>query len=184
MALKIPYKYDIGQIIAPIKQSDPKLWQALNDLNTATRTLNTIVGNDQALCLYERIQFEIGDASVNLGRYVVRIPVDATNNPIGTQLILSQLIISSNNIPAGDDVVDISVSNDRGVTWRTILKDTSDPDVTYDKATLVAGQTLMTYGSPQFATNTFNSNDMLKIDFISGATSDGIQVSLVGAYVL
>ena len=182
--LKIPYQYDIGQIIAPIKQKDPKLWQALNDLNTATRALNTIVGNDQALCLYERIHFEIGDAAVNIGRYVVRMPVDSSNNPITTKLVLSQLIISSNAVPAGNDVVDIQVSNDRGVTYRTILKDTSDPSVTYDKATLLAGQTLMTYGVSQFAVNTFADNDFLQISFVSGNTSDNLAVELVGSYVL
>ncbi len=182
--LKIPYKYDILQIIAPIKQTDPKLWQALNDLNTSARALNDVVGNLKALCLYERIAFEIKVADVDQQRYVVRIPIDSDNNPIGTQLFISQLVISSKVIPIVDDVVDILVSNDRGVTWRTILKDTTDTDVTYDKATLVLGQTLMTYGKIQFAVSSFNTNDFLRIDWVSGTITDEIQVSLIGAYIL
>ena len=184
MALKIPYKYDIGQIIAPIKQSDPKLWQALNNLNTAIVDLNGIVGNIKALTLYERIRFDIKTDETDVERYIVRMPVDSDNNPITTQLVLSQLVITSKVIPATDDVVDILVSNDRGVTWASILKDTSDPDVTYDNATLVIGQTLMTYGVSQFARNTFNTNDFLRIDWISGNSTDEIQVNLIGAYIL
>ena len=184
MPIKVRYKYDIGQIIAPFKQSDPRLWQALNDLNTAGRAFNDLIGIGEALGLKERIHFEIGDAAVNIGRYVVRMPVDVFNNPVVSNLVISQLIISSNVVPAGNDVVDIQVSNDRGITYRTILKDTSDPLITYDKATLVIGQTLMTYGPSQFAVNTFNTNDFLKVVFISGATSDNIAVELVGAYVV
>ena len=184
MALKIPYQYDIGQIIAPIKQSDPKLWQALNNLNTATVALNQIVGNLNALAIYERITFEIKTDATDVQRYVVRVPVDATNVQIGLRLVLSQLVISSKVIPVSDDVVDILVSNDRGVTWRTILKDTTDVSITYDKATLVTGQTLMTYGISQFAVGTFNTNDFLRIDWVSGTPTDDIQVSLIGAYVL
>src|SRR5665213_1149492 len=122
--LKIPYKYDIGQIIAPIKQTDPKLWQALNNLNTAVTDLNQIVGNVKALSLYERIRFDITVADVDQERYIVRVPVDPSNDPITTQLVLSQLVISSKVIPIANDIVNILVSNDRGVTWASILKDT------------------------------------------------------------
>lgn len=182
--LKIPYKYDIGQIIAPIKQTDPKLWQALTNLNVAVTDLNQIVGNVKALSLYERIRFDIKVADVDQERYVVRVPVDDNNDPIATQLVLSQLVITSKVIPIANDVIDILVSNDRGVTWASILKDTTDPLVTYDKATLVIGQTLMTYGVIQFARNTFNTNDFLRIDWVSGTIADEIQVNLIGAYVL
>ncbi len=184
MSLIIPYKYDIGQIIAPIKQTDPKLWQALTNLNTAARDLNTIVGNDQALCLYERIRFDIKTNATDVERYVVRMPVDGNNTPITTNLQLSQLVITSKVIPVANDVVDILVSNDRGVTWRTILKTTTDPNIVYAKATLVIGQTQMTYGVSQFAVKTFNTSDLLRIDWISGTITDEIQVNLVGAYVL
>lgn len=183
--LIIPYKYDIGKIIAKFKKDQPQLWQALNDLNTAAVDLNTIVGNIKPVALCERIQFEISTNATNVQRYVVRVPVDPSNDPIATNLTLTQLIISSKALPAGNDVVDILWSTDRGVTWTSILKVTgTDPAVIYDKATLVTGQRLMTYGVKQFAHNTFNTNDFLRIDWISGTPADDIQVSLIGNYVL
>lgn len=182
--LKIPYKYDIGQIIAPFKKDQPTLWQALDKLNTATTDLNQIVGNIKALSLYERITFDIGVDGTDIERYIVRMPVDADNNPITAQLRLTQLVISSQFAPAVDDIIDILVSNDRGTTWHSILKDTSDPDIVYSKGTLIAGQTLMTYGMSQFARNTLNTNDLLRIDWISGNSADQIKVNLIGNYLL
>lgn len=185
MALTIPFKYDILQVIAPFKKDQPRLWQALNDLNTSGRDLNQLTGNLKALGLYERIFFDIFVADTDVKRYVVRMPVDANNNPICTQLNLTQLIISSKVIPIVDDVVDIQISNDRGISWRSLLKVTgTDPAVTYDSATLVVTQTLMTYGLSQFSTSTLKDNDFLRADWISGTVTDEVQVSLIGNYQL
>lgn len=185
MSLIIPYKYDIGQVIAQFKKDQPVLWRALDNLNTAAVDLNQFVGNIKALSLYERITFDITVADVDQHRYVVRMPIDENNNEITEHLQLTQLVISSKVIPIADDVVDILVSNDRGLTWASILKLTgTDPDVAYDSATLVTGQTLMTYGVKQFARNKFNTNDFLRIDWISGTITDEIKVSLIGNYTL
>jgi hypothetical protein len=184
MSLTIPYKYDIGQIISPFKKDQPRLWQALNLLNTAATDLNTLVGNIQAVCLYERINFEISSNVTDAQRYIVQMPLDSTNTPVPTQLELTKLVISSKTVPSTNDVVDLLVSNDRGTTWASILKTTADPSVTYNKCTLVSPNTLMAYGAGQFSKNIFNTNDFLRIDWISGTPSDDIRVALIGNYVL
>ena len=185
MSLTIPYQYDIGQIIAGLKGKDPRLWEALNKLNTSARDLNQITGNIEAIVLYERITFHLPiDASGNdVMRYVVRNPVDPSNVAITTQLNLTGLILST-KVPSGGIEIDVEVSNDRAVTYKTILKDTSDPNVVYDKGTLPAGLTLFQYGFPQFARNTFNDNDFISIDLVSGDPAEELEIDLIGNYTL
>lgn len=182
--LKIPFKYDVGQIIASLKGKDPRLWEALNNLNNATRDLNSIVGNIRALAVYERITFKIPATSVgtDVARYVVRIPVDPSNVPIGSQLNLTGLIISTKVASAGD-ICDVRVSNDRGTTWRSILKDPiTDATIVYTKAEIKVGLTLMQYGLNQFNTNALFNNDFLRADFVSGTATNEITLDLIGNY--
>lgn len=184
--LRIPYKYDVGQIIAPIKAKDPKLWEALNKLNDAARDLNSIVGNVRALVLYKRITIKIPfDAAGNdVARYVVKMPVDANNVPIVTQLNLTGMVISTKAASAGD-ICDIKLSNNRGTTWRSILKDPAiDATVVYDRAEIKVGLTLMQFGINQFNAATLFDNDFLRADFISGTAADEITIELIGNYTL
>lgn len=185
MSLKIPFKYDVGQIIAGLKGKDPRAWEAFNNLNTASRDLNTLTGNIKAVALYERVTFHLPiDASGNdVMRYVVKNPVDPSNVAISSQLQITGLVLSTKAPSAGIEI-DIEVSNDRGVTYATILKDTSDPNVVYDKGTLPAGLSLFQYGFPQFARNTFNDNDFLSIDLVSGDPTEELEIDLIGNYIL
>jgi len=181
----ITNKYDIGQIIAPFKQTDPKLWEALSQLNKAVSANNQAIFQNQVDSLYHRITFSLPSTAsgTDILRYVVEMVIDASNVAQTSKLNLTQLIISTKVASSGDEI-DIQLSNDRGTTWRSILKTTADPAVTYNKGTIPAGLTLFSYGINQFASNVLYANDFLRVDLVSGSGSDVITVDLIGNFSL
>lgn len=179
----ITNKYDIKEIIAPLKGKEPRLWQALDTLNSGVIQANQDIDVAKSLSLYQRITLELPlTGTTDLARYVVQMPIDALNSVITKQLNITRMLITSKVASAGDKI-DVLLSNDRGTTFNSILKPSGGP-VVYDKGELPAGVTLISYGVSQFTRAVLNDNDFLRIDFLSGTIGDGLTVDLIGNYGL
>jgi len=173
--------YDVGQIIAPFKGQQPRLWQALDTLNSGMTALNKTITQIQAIAFYDRFSLVLPlTGSTDLLRYVVQIPIDHTNYPLASQFNITKMVITSKVASAGD-TIDLLVSVDRGTTFNSILKPSGGP-IVYNKGNLPAGLTYISYGVSQFSKSALFDNNFLRVDLLAGTIGDGLTIDLMGYY--
>jgi len=175
---------NIGHLISPLKRDNVRLYQILNQLDKYAQSLKDEATQVETVALNFPIRLDIPGVmvvanDVLLSRYQVRLPLDEDNNLLAQKLQLQYLSISAKIPPnASSFIFDILVSNDLGVTFKSLF-----PPTNALKPFLPVNLAFMKYSA--FAIDQLFDGDFLRVDILQAdGVVSGVQLYLLGNLTL
>jgi hypothetical protein len=169
-------------LINSFQRENIRLYEILNELN-GQQTQIIAQGNQSETVLsnYE-FRFNLpGVQAVASDVYPtwkqVRLPLDDSNNVVGTGITVRQLWLSCKVAPVASNYsLDLLVSKDNGVTWNSILAPTNAL-----KLVIPIGVHVIKYGGVLMSNNVLQNGWLLRLDVkVADGTVEAVELLILG----
>lgn len=163
-----------------------RLYQVLNALNDQTISVIEEVNSNQQILKNVQIRFNLeGVQDIVTNSYPVwkevLLPLDESNNPIGSGIKVQQIWITAQVAPSTTAfVMDILASKDKGANFNSLF-----PPTNAQKLVLPIGLNVYKYGGQLMSNNVLQNGWLLRFDNLdSDSIVAGVEVTILGTLIL
>lgn len=173
-------------LINSFQRENIRLYEVLNLLND--QQLQIIAQGNQNETVLSNYEFRFnlpGVQAVANDVYPVwkqvRLPLDSSNNVVGSGITVRQLWLSCKVAPVGSDyTLDFLVSKDNGVSWNSILAPTNAA-----KLVIPIGINVIKYGGVLMSNNVLQNGWLLRLDVkTADGTVEAVEFLILGVLSL